>query len=325
VSTSFVFDPSYVKIGTGSKGNAIGQFNDPAGVALSPPSQTYPVGLLFVADTFNHQVQVFYATSSQYIRSIGTGVRGNGIGQLSHPYGVALLSPTKAFPDGLLFVSDCHNNRVQVFNLSTWALHRSITCDFNGPDGLAVLQPSKEYPEGLLFVGNEDSHCVKVLNAISGSHRFTIGRENDPGSAAGQLNLPRGIALQLPSAASPLHLLYVAEAGNDRVSVFNALTGEHVRMLGAGKGSGLGHFNVPYGVAVQPANAKYPGGAVYVAEWVNERVQEFNASTGQHLGILAGSQGKYARRIAVCSDSQGCNLVFVTNGTDHNLDVYRDA
>jgi hypothetical protein len=270
-------------------------------------------------------VQVFDATTSQHIRSIGTGVKGNSHDQLSFPYGVALLPPTEAFPDGLLFVSGNGNDRVQVFNLSTWALHRSITCDFKNPFGLAVLQPSREYPEGLLFVGNRGRECVKVLNAISGSHRFTIGRENDDGFAVGQLYWPRGIALQLPSAASPLHLLYVVEYGNHRVSVFNALTGEHVRMLGAVEGSGTGQLKSPWGVAVQPAYAKYPGGAVYVADYGNRRVQVFDVTTGQHLGILAGSQGKGARGIAVLLDSQGRNLVFVTNDDDHNLDVLRDV
>jgi DNA-binding beta-propeller fold protein YncE len=177
----------------------------------------------------------------------------------------------------------------------------------------------------LIFVGNEGSHCVKVLTAISGSYRFTIGRENDPGSTVGQLYAPRGIALQLPSAASPLHLLYVAEDDGSRVNVFNALTGEHVRMLGACEGSGPGRFENTYGVAVQLANEKYPGGAVYVAENNNERVQVLDATTGQHLGILAGSQGKYALCVSICSDSQGRNVVFVTNSTNNNLDVYRDG
>ena len=97
-------------------------------------------------------------------------------------------------------------------------------------------------------------------------------------------------------------------------------------MLGTGEeGSDPGQLDVPWDVSVQPANANYPGGAVYVTEYGNERVQVFDATTGQHLGILAGFQGKKARGIAVCSDSQGCNLVFVTNDTDNNLDVYRDA
>jgi DNA-binding beta-propeller fold protein YncE len=220
-------------------------------------------------------------------------------------------------------VSAHYNDRVQIFNLTTWALLGSITSGINRPYGVAVLQPNRDYPEGLLFVSNYYSQCVKVLNAVSGELFFTIG-EGNAGSAAGQLCYPEGIALQLLSEASPMHLLYVTEC-NHRVQVFNALTGKHVRMLGAGIGSGPGQFSGPHGVAVQPANAKYPGGAVYVADYDIKRVQVFHAITGQYLGILPGSHGKAATGVSVCSDSQDRNLVFVTNITNHNMEIYLDA
>jgi hypothetical protein len=56
-------------------------------------------------------------------------------------------------------------------------------------------------------------------------------------------------------------------------------------------------------------------------------VQVFHATTGHHLGILAGSEGKYCRGISVCADSQGRNLVFVTSGggtQQHKIDVFVD-
>ena len=80
-----VIDRGAGMIGTGSEGNAIGQFNYPIGTALSPPSRTYPGGLLFVADALNHRVQVFNATTSAHIRTIGTGVQGNGNDQFVLP------------------------------------------------------------------------------------------------------------------------------------------------------------------------------------------------------------------------------------------------
>jgi DNA-binding beta-propeller fold protein YncE len=319
-----VLDRGVGSIGTGSSGNAIGQFCFPLGTSLCPPSRTYPGGLLFVADRDNHRMQVFNATTLEHVRTIGTGAIGNGVYTSSYPCGVAFLSSTEAFPDGLLFVSDYMNDRVQIFNLTTWALLRSITSGINRPHGVAVLQPNRDYPEGLLFVSNYCNHCVKVVNAVSGKHLFTIGEEDSAGSAVGQLYYPEGIALQLPSEASPMHLLYVTE-GNKRVQVFNALTGKHVRMLGAGRGSGPGQFSGPNGVAVQPANAKHPGGAVYVAELDNKRVQVFHAITGQYLGILPGPLGKAATGVSVCSDSQDRNLVFVTNFTKHNMEIFLDA
>jgi hypothetical protein len=325
VTGRMVIDRGVGVIGTGSSGKAIGQFNVPTGTALSPPSKTYPGGLLFVADKWNHRVQVFNATTSDYVRTIGTGVKGNSSNQFCNPNGIALLTSTEAFPEGLLYVSDSSNNRVQVFNLATWVFHKSITCNFKTPCGLSVLPPSRDHPQGLLFVADIENKCVKVLNAMSGEHCYTVGTEGVSGSEIGWFNDPSGLSLQLASEASLVPLLYVADTGNSRVQIFNALTGQYVRMLGTGEGSGAGQFNQPLGVSVQPANTKYPGGVVYVADTGNRRVQVFHAITGQHLGILAGSEGKSALGISVCSDSKGRNLVFVTNNTNHNIDIYLDA
>jgi hypothetical protein len=316
-SSGVVLDRGSGSIGTSTAGSNVSQFYGPYEMAISSPSALHSGGLLFVADTFNQRVQVFDGTSLTFIRSIDTGFPGIGL---------ALLSPTDNLPKGLLYISSYDSNCVLVINLETYKLHKNITGIFNAPHGLTVLQPNKEYPEGLLFVANSDSHCVIVLSAISCEYCYTIGRKDLAGSAIGQLRSPRGLALQLPTEVSPKYLLYVTEIHNNRVQVFNAATGEHVRMLGDGKISGPGNFNTPSGVAVQSRkNGKYPGGAVYVTDTGNKLVQVFHATTGKHLGILARSQGRLARGICVCSDVNGRNLVFITNWENHNIEILLDT
>ena len=311
VSSSVItLDRGAGRIGTSSSGIATGQFSNPKGTALVPPSREYPGGLLIVVDINNHRVQIFNATTSEYYRTLGTGVEGSGADQFNYPHYAAVYLSEK-----LLYISDYNNNRVQVYSLVTLALVKSITSGINCPTGVAVF-------EGLLYVANYDSHCVKVLDAMTGDHRLTIGEEESGGSDIGHLSSPEGIAVQSQDSKT---LLYVADCSNHRIQVFDASTGQHVCMIGNGEGSGPGQFNGPRDVAVATSNAKYPGGAIYVAEGSGKRVQVFDSITGRCLGVLAGSEGKFSYGVSVCSDSQGRNLVFVSNCNNNNVSIIVDA
>jgi len=102
-------------IGTGTAGNAVGQFNRPTGVCLGPAPGGGGDQLLYVADYGNHRVQVLNATTGAHVRTIGTGTEGDAVGQFRYPWYVFCLAiPGREEP--LLYVSDCGNHRVQVFN-----------------------------------------------------------------------------------------------------------------------------------------------------------------------------------------------------------------
>ncbi|VVB55053.1 NHL repeat protein [uncultured archaeon] len=71
-------------------------------------------GLLYVADTENHRIQIFNATTLEYVYTLGTNFYGGGSdfsGLFKYPRGVA------ADESGNVWVSDTQNNRIQVFNL----------------------------------------------------------------------------------------------------------------------------------------------------------------------------------------------------------------
>ncbi len=84
----------------GSAGSGPGQFNTPYALALDASGNVY------VADTFNHRVEVF-SNSGELIAIWGS--YGSEPGQFYRPMGIAVGA------DGRIFVSDTYNDRIQVF------------------------------------------------------------------------------------------------------------------------------------------------------------------------------------------------------------------
>ena len=88
----------------GTEGPGDGQFELPSGVAVNPTK-----GSVYVADRFNHRIQVF-DSSGAFITKFGT--EGSDSGQFIQPIGVA-VNPT----NGNVYVADSGNNSIQVFFL----------------------------------------------------------------------------------------------------------------------------------------------------------------------------------------------------------------
>jgi hypothetical protein len=136
--------------------------------------------------------------------------------------------------------------------------------------------------------GAGDLSLEEILKASILQKTF-IGGVQGPGR--GQLNSPRGLALEISdgssvgSGASPL--LYVADQHNHRVQVFDILTGQPVRGIGLGKGNGPGYFNGPYDIALLPASPTTPS-LLFVSDNLNHRIQIFNAGTGNFLKCIGG-------------------------------------
>jgi DNA-binding beta-propeller fold protein YncE len=119
---------SYVR-SFGSAGSAGGQFSGVAQVAV--------VGnYIYVADYFNSRVQRFDKTTGAYVSQFGTA--GSGTGQFSAPSGLIYNAV-----NGLLYVSETGNDRVQAFNTSgvyqfSFGTLGSGNGQLNNPFGLAV-------------------------------------------------------------------------------------------------------------------------------------------------------------------------------------------
>jgi DNA-binding beta-propeller fold protein YncE len=97
--TKIAGDGSFV-MNWGKSGTAAGEFNRIRALALGPD------GLLYVADSCNHRIQVF-TTTGELVRVIGS--EGAAPGELKYPYDLTFG------PDGDLYVVERGNHRVQKF------------------------------------------------------------------------------------------------------------------------------------------------------------------------------------------------------------------
>ena len=216
---------------TGSSGGGAGAFTFPYGTAVSG-------GEVYIVDG-NHRVSVF-GTDGTFRRAFGKNVNaGTGDPDIctrastcrtGAPGGGAgqLNSPyAVAVTGGEVYVADAGNNRIVVYSTA----------------GAFARAFGKNVNPG----GGDPNLCVNVCQ--SGSS----------GSAPGQLSFPLGVTI---SAGE----VYIADASNNRVSVFSTL-GEFARSFGD-TGSGAGQLSFPFGIAVS-------GGEVFVADQNNQRVSVF--------------------------------------------------
>ena len=125
-----------------------GQFDGPSSVAVSSTDE------VFVADMWNHRIQVFRLDDGEFLRSFGD--EGTSQGQFDKPTSVAIHKKE-------VFVCDSANNRIQVFDLKgefkrTWSGTSAQEMDkLVLPVGLAVSA------EGEVFVC-DSSNRILVFN-----------------------------------------------------------------------------------------------------------------------------------------------------------------
>jgi tripartite motif-containing protein 71 len=123
-------DPPVFLSELGSYGAAKELFRAPNDVAVDSD------GYIYVADTYNHRVQVFNGTD--WITIGGDGEIGTAAGEFNQPRGVAVAS------DGTVYVADRQNHRVQMFDGEEWTVI--------GGDGEIGADPGEFYfPMGLVL------------------------------------------------------------------------------------------------------------------------------------------------------------------------------
>jgi len=220
------------------------QLTFPYGICLNTSADTPE---LFVADLSKHIVQIFDARTGTPLRSYGTtGQQGSATNQFDGPRAVCIGSMTTratASDPLCLFVSEYSNHRIKVMNASTGAFMKTIggvkgsgPGQLNGPFGVCLVPDTSNPGSGnLLFVVENGNHRVSVFNVLTGAFVRTIGSY---GSSPGQLSNPVGIYV-LPAGGSAANsssdpMIFVADQNNNRVSIFNATSGAHVRSIAVG-------------------------------------------------------------------------------------------
>ena len=184
-----VFNPNNTTgIVWGSQGTGKGQFDYPQGIAVPEPGHVY------VADSLNNRIQYFQLLNNcpQGTSTVTAGVcfvkewgkRGTADGQFDRPADVTVS-------DGIVYVVDANNNRIQVFT----------------KEGTFI---KKFGSECLIKTGLEPSKGCKKP-ATNGP--LELGELGD-----GQFKYPAGITVRS-------NTIFVADNFNDRIQAFNVEIG----------------------------------------------------------------------------------------------------
>lgn len=141
-------------ISGGLSGSEPGQFNQPSGVAADRDGNVY------VADTKNHRIQKFTASTQQWSEwGKPAGGAGNGLGEFDSPGDVSVDA------EGNVWVADTNNNRIQKLTASTgswsqWGTGGSGLGQFNNPGSAAADG------KGNVFVTDTLNHRIQKLSIL---------------------------------------------------------------------------------------------------------------------------------------------------------------
>ncbi|HEX3519424.1 MAG TPA: 6-bladed beta-propeller [Solirubrobacteraceae bacterium] len=274
----------------GEKGNGLGQFSYPRGVAANESE-------VIVSDDDNHRVQKF-APEGAFQSAAGS--YGTGPGQFGYPYGVALDAA------GNVYVADDINHRLVKLSptlgfLGAWGGYGSK------PGQLAFPRALAADPAGDTYVADTANDRVEVFNP-EGAYLRTIGIS---ARGPGELTAPRGLAVD------PTGRLLVSDTVGNRIELFAPGTDSYLGQWTAAGGHASG-FNMPAGIAVDPR------GAVYLADVGNARLTHMWGD-GTFLGEvggpgdLGGAQLSGAESVAV---ADGPDETYVADAAHNRVLVY---
>jgi DNA-binding beta-propeller fold protein YncE len=267
-------------------------------------------GHLFILDSQNDRVQVFLASTGQFLGAWGS--RGTGPGQFrlganTGAGGIAIDQPSAALAP-VVYIADQDNDRVQAFRLE-----RAASGDPSAP----VLPP------GAVAAGNPDVVPVPTPSVTWGSFGdcSVVGCTSPAFDQS--LNRPQGIGVDtLPDAAGRRHVL-VADDRNHRIVEYLP-DGTFVRQTGT-FGTGAGQFRFPYDVGVDARSPRQ----VYVADNNNHRVQVFDAASFAFVGGWGGfgpepGRLEFTRALAALADDP-LGGVAVADTANNRVQVFDSA
>ena len=234
----------------GGKGDEDEHLDKPEGIAVDDS------GNIFVADYNTGYVKVYdkdhnwVMTFSDYGDAPGENIK----------------SEFMDIHDGLLYMPEAGNHRVNVFDLEGNFIALFGEGGNTEPDSAEGLlnnpEAAKVNGEGRVYVSDLKNDRVQVFD-LDGNFLFGWGKT---GSGPGEFIAPAGLAIDKDDN------VYIAEIGNNRVQVFDK-TGKFLTMWGT-KGTGNGQFGNAHGIFIDRAT-----GWVYVADTANNRIQVFKPAS----------------------------------------------
>ncbi len=224
----------------GGKGQGKDQFEKPEGIAIDKD------GNIFVADYMSGYVKKFDKGYQHLLTFSDYGTKE----------GQNLESEFMDIADGLLYMAEAGNHRVDVFDLNG-VFKRVIGAKGNGPGQLQRPEAARVSKTGLVYVTDLGNNRVQVFTK-EGTLVKGWGKE---GTAAGEFRKPTGLALDKQGN------VYVSEVYNNRIQVFDK-DGKPLASFGT-HGKNNGEFDNLHGLAVDER------GYLYACDTGNNRVQVF--------------------------------------------------
>ena len=234
-----IFDTKGQKIRTfGSCGDSPDQMVYPRGIAVDDMDNIYV--------SSDHKLQKF-TISGELIKCVGgRGGRGWMEGEFNDPRGVTLHG-------NQVYVCDCDNNRIQVFDLDLNFV-RSIGSRGKGRGKLNTPFDVKFDTAGNMYVAEINNGRVQVLDSI-GHFMQAFGEEGE-----GKLSGPSGLHI------ADKHV-YVSDYNNDCIVVYET-SGKFVTRF-CGRGQNEGKLCHPFCITSSVDDF------IHVCDWGNSRVQIF--------------------------------------------------
>jgi RHS repeat-associated protein len=277
----------------GAKGTGAGQLEKPTYDAIDAK------GNVWVTEYASNRISEF-SPSGTFIETLGWGVsngehklqvcassckeglQGAEKGELDEPTGIAIAN-------GLIYVVDSGNDRVEVYNeekseaVNQWGEAGSTAGKFKTPLAIAIS------PSGNVWVGDSLNRRLQEFKA-EGKFVEVVGwgvikNSEDKyqvctsGCEAGLKGEGEGQFASTWGMAFAGGTLYVADTGNNRVEMINEKS-EPAGHFGAA-GTGNGQLESPIGIATSPTT-----GNLYVTDTGNNRMQVFTPS-GEYVTQFA--------------------------------------
>ncbi|CAI8040224.1 Tripartite motif-containing protein 3 [Geodia barretti] len=178
----------------GSKGSGQLQFNTPYATAYNHTNNR-----VYICDTCNHRITIL---NNDLTFHDNFGSRGSEAGQFNRPRGISVSRK------GNVFVADCWNNRVQIFDAN--GRHLSSITHTGAGEGLGGPVSVAVGPDDWVYVVEYDYLRVSVFDE-NGKYVKSFGKR---GNKDGEFKNPFAIAVRDDG------YVFVSDTFNDRVQIF---------------------------------------------------------------------------------------------------------
>lgn len=225
---------------TGMAGADNNQLNYPQGICLSMST-----GILYVADTKNHRIQLYDSCTGSYVYTFGdTGIASSENRKFHSPVSICVDEYSN-----YLYISEWDNDRVQILDATTGEFKGSIGTPIKDEDDTVLMDEddndnkdnsnhlsidnnsSFKSPYGLcidrdamlLYVVDTGNKRIQAFNLDTLTYSKSITSFNMPGSDIGVLRDPREICIDTIN-----HSMFICDTANHRIIMLKSFNKKKV-------------------------------------------------------------------------------------------------